>query len=177
MLGKLKQIFAHQPDRRERVVPFYSALIGAARESHWYEAGGVPDTMDGRFDMLSSIVALALLRLEKDGNTNDDDAIALTEVFIDDMDGSLRQAGVGDLMVGKRMGKLMGALGGRAGAYRDALAHKGDVLLADAVKRNVFRGEEVDAEHIAHVAKGLRAFEKALAGQDRAALLGGQPVL
>lgn len=149
------------------------ALVDTAREPHWYQAGGVPDTMDGRFDMLSSIVALALIRIEGDGKAANEEAVALTEVFIDDMDGSLRQSGVGDLMVGKHMGKLMGALGGRMDAYRDALQGDDNAALAEAVRRNIFRGEEVPIDSVAHVSAGLKVFHDRLTGTDSADILKG----
>src|SRR5205823_30948 len=62
----------------------------------------------------------------------------LTERFVDDMDGQLRQMGIGDIVVGKHIGKMMSMLGGRLGAYRDGLA-AGD--LAPALVRNLYRGE------------------------------------
>ena len=71
-------------------------------------------------------------------------SVLLTESFIDDMDSSLRQIGIGDFVVGKHVGRLMGALGGRLDAYRSALAGEG--ALGDAVRRNVFRDDPPSAE-------------------------------
>src|SRR3712207_3496551 len=79
--------------RRERAAlrPLYDALVAAAREPAWYREGGVPDTIEGRFDMVATMVALVLLRLEREGEKAKSESVQLTEIFIDDMDGTLRQ--------------------------------------------------------------------------------------
>ena len=134
----------------------------------------MPDSIDGRFDMLSSIIALTLIRMQQDGGDHDEQSVALTELFIDDMDGSLRQAGIGDLMVGKHMGRLMGALGGRMEAYGEALAANDAKALSEAVTRNIFRGEDMPSASVAHVSGELRTFHERLSRLDRAALLSGE---
>ncbi|HEX8194017.1 MAG TPA: ubiquinol-cytochrome C chaperone family protein, partial [Allosphingosinicella sp.] len=115
----LNRIFG---DRKERAAlqPLYARIVEEARAPWWYTGGAVPDTIDGRFDMVSSILALVLLRFEREGEAARRPEVLLTEVFIDDMDGTVRQLGIGDQVVGKHVGKMMGALGGRLGAYRDA---------------------------------------------------------
>jgi cytochrome b pre-mRNA-processing protein 3 len=114
----------------------YAAIVAEARRPDWYLAGEVPDTMDGRFDMVALVLSLVLIRLE------DADArqmcADLTERFITDMDGNLRQDGVGDQVVGKHIGRMMAALGGRLGAYRDSRGD--DAAFADALRRNLWRG-------------------------------------
>ncbi|MGZ8343755.1 MAG: ubiquinol-cytochrome C chaperone family protein [Allosphingosinicella sp.] len=121
--------------------------------------------------MVATMVALALLRLEAEGDRAKAESVALTEIFIDDMDGTLRQIGIGDFVVGKHVGKLVGALGGRLGALREALADGAD--LEPAVRRNVFRdGPALDPE-VAWVAERLRAFHDRLAGLAMEPLLAG----
>jgi cytochrome b pre-mRNA-processing protein 3 len=115
----------------------YRAIVAIAREPRWYTAGAVPDTLDGRFDMVALTLSLVLVRLERDDAT--DTTVALTERFVEDMDGSLREIGVGDLVVGKHVGRMIGALEGRLGAYRAAL--RGDEPLSEALVRNLYRGE------------------------------------
>ncbi|TRW14750.1 ubiquinol-cytochrome C chaperone family protein [Glacieibacterium frigidum] len=114
----------------------YRSIVVQAREPAWYEAGQVPDTTDGRFDMVALVTALVLLRLESVGTPQD--SVDLTERFIADMDGSMRQLGMGDPTVGKQVGHMVSALGGRLGAYRDALGGSAD--LAEALERNLYRG-------------------------------------
>jgi cytochrome b pre-mRNA-processing protein 3 len=169
-LALLSRLFG---ERRDRAVlrPLYDALVAAAREPAWYRAGGIPDTLEGRFDMLATMVALALIRLEAEGDDAKAESVALTEIFIDDMDGTLRQIGIGDFVVGKHVGKLVGALGGRLGALREALA--GRTALEPAVRRNVFRdGPASDAE-IEWVSARLRRLHERLAATAMEPLLDG----
>lgn len=95
----------------------------------------------------------------------------LTERFITDMDGQLRQRGIGDLVVGKHVGRMMSQLGGRLTAYRDGLAEGGD--LAGAIDRNIHRGATVTASASAHVERGLRALAEGLTRCDLGALMAG----
>lgn len=152
----------------------YSAVVAKGREPHWYEAGRVPDTVDGRFDMIASIFALLILRLETEPEAGET-AARLTECFVDDMDGQLRQFGVGDVVVGKRMGKIMGLVGGRLGAYREGLAPgAAEGAFAAALLRNLYRGEDPGDAALKHSAAGLRALHEALAATPFDALRAGR---
>lgn len=167
----LSRIFG---DRRERarLAPLYAALVGAGRDPAWYREGRVPDTLDGRFDMIAALLSLLLVRLERDGEGGARAAVLLTESFIDDMDASLRQIGIGDFAVGKHVGRMMGALGGRLAAFRAA---SGDpAALADAVARNIYRGDPPSPEAAAFVAAGLKRFEAELAACPTERLLLGE---
>ena len=99
----------------------------------------------------------------------------LTEIFVDDMDAQLREIGVGDMIVGKRIGKLLGAFGGRLGAYREALATGAEPsLLNDALTRNLY-GDVIPTEaQLAHVADALRKAATTLAGTDPAEVAAGR---
>jgi cytochrome b pre-mRNA-processing protein 3 len=118
----------------------YAGVVAEARRPEWYLAGEVPDTMDGRFDMVALVLSLVLIRLEDEGASQM--CADVTERFIADMDGVLRQDGVGDQVVGKHIGRMMAALGGRLGAYRDSRGE--DAAFAEALKRNLWRGAAVD---------------------------------
>ena len=136
----------------DAALPLYNAVVLRAREEHWYLAGAVPDTVDGRFDMIAAVLSMLLLRLEEEP-AGAEPAARLTERFVDDMDAQLRQLGIGDIVVGKQIGKMMAALGGRLGAYRDGLAAGG---FEDALVRNLYRGTAPDPAALAHVADRLR---------------------
>ncbi|WP_419826989.1 ubiquinol-cytochrome C chaperone family protein [Sphingomonas sp.] len=136
-MGLWRRWFGRE-DRVSAYAPLYAAIVAAARDPRWYRAGGVADTLDGRFDMVSGVLALVLIRLEAAGDDGREPAARVTELFVDDMDGQLRQQGIGDIVVGKHVGRMMAALGGRIAAYRDGLAPGGD--LAGALDRNVHRG-------------------------------------
>ena len=158
---------------RERdtvALALYDGVIAAARAPHWYETGGVPDTLDGRFDMVAAILSLVLLRLEGDASAGPASA-RLTERFVTDMDGQLRESGIGDIGVGKHIGKMMGMLGGRLGAYRDGLAG-GD--LGTALVRNLYRGVAPDAVALGHTQATLLALRDALGATPAAALIDGR---
>ncbi|MFS2110308.1 ubiquinol-cytochrome C chaperone family protein [Sphingomonas sp. Sphisp140] len=163
----LKRLF-QAPDRGAAPI-LYAAIVARGRQPHWYEAGAVPDTIDGRFDMIAAVMSLVLLRLEQD-ETAVPFSTHLTEVFIADMDGQLRQIGIGDIVVGKHVGKMMGMLGGRLGAYREGLANG---TLGEALVRNLYRGEAPAPEALAHVETGLRALHAKLADTPIATLVAG----
>lgn len=132
----------------------------------------MPDTLEGRFDMVATTVALALLRLEAEGEAARAESVQLTEIFIDDMDGTLRQIGIGDFVVGKHVGKLVGALGGRLGALREALG--GESELEPVVRRNLFRDAPDNEIQIGYVAARLRRFHEGLGGTGMEPLLAGR---
>jgi len=165
-----KRLLGGRRDARP-LVPLYDAIVRAARQPHWYVEGQVPDTLDGRFDMVSTMLSLVLLRLEALGEPAREPSARLTELFVTDMDGQLRQHGIGDLVVGKHVGRMMSQVGGRLTAYREGLAEGGD--MAGAIGRNVHRGADVTEAAKAHVEAGLRTLAAGLAARDLPTLLAG----
>jgi cytochrome b pre-mRNA-processing protein 3 len=154
----LRKLFKAQPDPREARRPLWNAVVHAARAPHWYQAGGVPDTLDGRFDMISLVMALVLHRIDSDP-AHKLASVQLTELFVADMDGQMRQIGFGDMVVGKQVGRMVGALGGRLGAYR---APDGSEELKAALVRNLWRGRQPGEAHLAHVAAEVAKLRRAL---------------
>ena len=157
---------------RDRMLPLYQAIVAAARDPLWYRDGQVPDTVTGRFDMLAAVTALVLVRMErlKDGDATRD-SVLLTEIFIADMDESLLEIGVGDYSVGKHVGRMVGALGGRLTAFREA-SSAGD--FTPSVRRNIFHEAPPSDEALALVATRLAAFDGAVAGLSHDALVEGR---
>lgn len=159
----------------------YLALVAQARAPAFYADCGVPDTLDGRFDMIVLHVVLVIRRLRAEGIEGKALAQALFDVMIDDMDRSLREMGVGDLGVGRRVKAMAKAFYGRAAAYEAALA-EGVEAVAEALGRNLFRGACADAGGLAAVAGYVCALARALdahsgdeiaAGEIRFPFLGG----
>lgn len=150
----LSRLFSRSTGR-EAVAPLYAAIVAEARDPAWYLEGGVVDTIDGRFEMVAAILSVALFRLEDADPDSAVRAALLTETFIEDMDVQLRQQGIGDVVVGKHIGKMMSALGGRLSAYRAGLA--GDDKLEEALIRNLYRGEVPGDAALAFSATRLRA--------------------
>ena len=119
-MNLLSRLFGKRPDEREALRPLWQRVVELARARAWYARLGVADTMEGRFDMVSLVLAAVLLRMEREPELAESQA-RLTELFVDDMDGQLRQNGIGDPTVGKHVRKLVTTLGGRLGALREAL--------------------------------------------------------
>jgi len=155
--------------KRDETAALYAAVVARARSPHWYVEGAVPDTIDGRFDMIAAVLAMVMLRLEGEP-AGAAAATHLAEAFVDDMDPQLREIGIGDLLVGKHIGRMMGMLGGRLGAYRDGIA-AGD--LKPALVRNLYRGEAPADAALGHVERELLALREAVAGVSVDRLIAG----
>jgi cytochrome b pre-mRNA-processing protein 3 len=164
-LSLLQRIFGETKERAP-LLPLYRAIVARGRDPFWYREGQVPDTLDGRFDMIAALLALVLLRIEREGEAGREPNVLITEIFIEDMDATLRQIGVGDHVVGKQVANMMSALGGRLGAFRDG-------PIGDAVRRNIFHDSPPSSEAMILVADRLGAFTAALGETDFETLLGG----
>ena len=167
-MSLIARLLRPAPDPREALRPLWHAVVATARDPRWYAERGVADTVEGRFDMVTLVLAIVLLRLEREGEAPA--AARLTEWFVEDMDAQLRQSGVGDLVVGKHVGKLMATLGGRLGALRDALPG-GQAALAEVVARNVTMSEPARGPLLADA---LAEFHRAVADAPLGALLSGR---
>lgn len=146
-------ILGGREDDRAHVQALWHRIVAIAREPQWYARCGVADTVAGRFDAITLVLALVLLRMEREEPLIEP-SVRLTEIFVDDMDGQLRESGVGDLVVGKHIGRLMSVLGGRLGALREALP-QGESALAEVVTRNVTLVEGSDPAKVAQEAMRL----------------------
>ncbi|MXO89339.1 ubiquinol-cytochrome C chaperone family protein [Pontixanthobacter aquaemixtae] len=155
----LSRLFGFETDPKEAVRPLWHGIVAEARRPQWYRHCGAADTVDGRFDMITNVTAMVMLRLEADEKMLPATA-RLTELFVEDIDGQLRETGMGDPTLGKKMGKLMEAMGGRIGAYRDALASGKEAMTA-AVQRNVTLAEGGDP---AAMAEELTKLSQRLSG-------------
>lgn len=150
-------------------MPLYQAIVAEARAPHYYVDGRVHDNVDGRFDMVAAVLAITLLRLETEAQR---ESTLLTEIFIDDMESSLRQMGIGDFVVGKHVVKLMGALGGRLTAFRTPLSN-GEGF-REAVRHNIFHDTPPSEAAIDHVEGRLRALHFGLENAALETILAGR---
>lgn len=98
--------FEKKPRIGDAHYALYGAIVAQSRQPVFYADWGVPDTLTGRFDMISLHVALVLKRLQRDGAVSRDYAQGLFDLFFKDMDRSLREMGVGDISVPKRIEKM-----------------------------------------------------------------------
>lgn len=163
-MSLLSRLLGRKRDDRAFVRPLWARIVAIAREPEWYARCGVADTVPGRFDMLTHVLALFILRMEREPSLHEA-STRLAELFVEDMDGQMRQQGVGDLVVGKKIGTLMGSLGGRIGALRDALP-QGEAALTEAVFRNVTLGDGADAGCVARGLAQLASRLDALTGEE-----------
>ncbi len=162
----LSRIFG-RPRGWARYQPLYDAIVQVSRDPAWYLEGEVPDTVTGRFDMIAAVFAIVVVRTEKEGAAGVRATAMLTEIFVADMDGSIRQLGIGDLMVGKHLGRMMAALGGRIGAFRDVDD------LTPPVRRNIFHEAPPSEDAVHFVSARLEAFRTRLAAAPAEQILGG----
>ena len=160
----ISRLLGTAPDPREAIRPLWHRVVELAREPSFYADCKVADTVGGRFDLITAILCTVMVRIEA-SNMRAESAL-LAELFVEDMDGQLREFGVNDVVVGKRIGKLMSVLGGRLGAYRSALVAKDRDRLIGAVTRNVTFAEGADeAASAAGVADKLLALSERLSGR------------
>lgn len=166
---------AFRSSRHERAgFRLYGAAVAAARAPFYFTALVVRDSVEGRLDLIHLHVALLIRRLRRDADARGAVlAQAVFDAMFADMDVNLREMGVSDLAVGKRVRGLWEAFHGRAVAYEAALDAGTRDSLAEALARNVWR-EDTPSPHALRLASIAMAQEKALQGQDMAQFLAGQ---
>lgn len=120
----------------------YEAAIRQARQPGFYAALGVPDTVEGRFELYNLHVVLLLHRLKGADSAASETAQALFDAFVGALDNSLREMGVGDLTVPKKMRRLGEAIYGRVRAYDAGLAVQDRAAISALLERTVFEGAE-----------------------------------
>ena len=157
------------------IAALYGAIVAQARAAAFYTSYGVADTVEGRFDLIVLHLVLLLARLDRGEGAERGVGQELFDVFCRDLDANLREMGVGDLAVPKRMRRFGEAFYGRQAAYLAALAAPGERELEMALERNIFAGAEAGhaAIRLARYARtALRQFE----AQEEVALLRGDVV-
>jgi cytochrome b pre-mRNA-processing protein 3 len=121
---------------RKEAEAMYAAIVSQARRPQFYAELGVPDTLDGRFELVALHTFLVLRRLKARGEAGNSGQ-SLVDLFVEDMDASLRELGASDLGVGRRVKAMAQALYGRISAYEAGLDGSADALEA-ALRRNLF---------------------------------------
>jgi cytochrome b pre-mRNA-processing protein 3 len=156
MLGFLFRALTAEPARGAAL---FDALTAEARRPHWYVEGAVPDTLDGRFAVLATIVALAIVRLERDGDCGNSASVALTERFIEVMESEHRELGIGDPGLGRTVRKLVRSLARRTELWRAALNPAVDVF--EATRGSLYK-DKAPTVAVRHSADSLNAFSERL---------------
>ncbi|HZU51134.1 MAG TPA: ubiquinol-cytochrome C chaperone family protein [Sphingomicrobium sp.] len=157
----LRFLFRGLTTENERGRPLFEAATALAREPHWYVEGAVQDTLDGRFAVLSTIIALIMTRLEREGHRGDLVSVALTERFIEVMESEHRELGLGDPTLGKTVRKLVAILARRTQLWRKTDSHEEG--WNEATHESLYRTTPSSAA-LRHSADALARIEKNLAG-------------
>lgn len=153
------ETFRQSAARKQLAVRLHAAIVARAREPAFFADFGVPDTLDGRLDLLFLHIWLALDRLKNDRSLSQ----ALTDVLFIGFDEGLRELGAGDIGIGHRMKKIGDAYYGRMRAYEEAADEE---ALAKAIERNIYRGAEGHAAMAAKLARYAMAAKIALRQND-----------
>lgn len=154
------QLFRKDP-RRELIAALYARIANAARHAGLYRELGIPDTLEGRFEALVLHMVLAQRGLRGRPDPAQDLAKDLMDALFQDLDASLREMGVGDTTVPKRMKKLGEAFFGRAHAYDPLLDAGDEAALAESLSRNVL-GSAAPAQALARYALAADRHLKAM---------------
>jgi cytochrome b pre-mRNA-processing protein 3 len=149
----------------------FDALTAEARAPAWYVAGEVPDTLDGRFAVLATLTALALVRLERDDDAGNRVSVALTERFVEVMESEHRELGLGDPTLGKVVRKLVAMLARKIDLWRAAITGEADW---NRTTRESLYKAEVPADAIDFSASALRTLWTRLDGTSVASLERGE---
>jgi cytochrome b pre-mRNA-processing protein 3 len=165
-------LFGKKNGNRRIVEAQYATLTKAARHSYLYEALDVPDTVMGRFEMLSAILILYFRRTRASATSGQEIAQEIVDAFFEDVDHSIRELGVGDVGVPKRMKKFAGMFYGRLESYAAALDAGDREGLAAALRRNIHPAAGEGAPSMDALAGYLLAAEQAMAAvnEDRIAI-------
>jgi cytochrome b pre-mRNA-processing protein 3 len=139
----LAWFFSRKPRIGDAHYALYGAIVAQSRQPIFYADWGVPDTLTGRFDMISLHMALVLRRLQQDGATSREFAQGLFDLFFKDMDRSLREMGVGDISVPKRIEKMGGLFYGLVDGLGHALEAPNPGALDAFVMRDLLPDGEV----------------------------------
>ncbi len=163
-------IFKPRTQAQAHVSALYDRIVDTARRPEFYETGGVPDTAEGRFELISLHVIIAIRRLNGLGGPGKMAGQALFEYFFKDMDYAMREMGIGDTSIGKKVRAMAEVFYGRFKSYAEAADAGDDAALEAAIRRNIFSDD--DAGDAGALARYFQASENRLKDVD---LLAGRP--
>lgn len=147
-MSLIKKLFGRKA-RKPETVALYGRIVAQARQPGFYAVLGVPDTPDGRFDLLALHAFLVMDALSQNSPQQAQD---LFDLMFDDMEVNLRELGASDIRIGARVKKLAQDFFGRSQAYRNALKENDKAALIDALDRNLFAKAAADPVQLARLA-------------------------
>jgi cytochrome b pre-mRNA-processing protein 3 len=160
--------------QREAAYRLYGRIVEAARRPEFFAERGVPDTLDGRFELIALHASLVFRRLAAGHPRARDFSQELFDAMFADLDRALREMGAGDLGVGKHVKRMVSGFYGRARAYERALG--GAEPLEPALRRNLYGTTEPREDDVRAIAAWVRVADTALAAQKLEAILAGEVV-
>jgi cytochrome b pre-mRNA-processing protein 3 len=137
---------------RNSIYELYEKIVAQARNENFYTVYGVPDTVNGRFDLITLHAFIIMRRLKDLGEEGGELSQDLFDVMFTDMDKNLREMGVGDLSVGKKIKALATAFYGRIKAYDEGIAGEDGASLPESLKRNLFIDTEPTDQQVQTIA-------------------------
>jgi cytochrome b pre-mRNA-processing protein 3 len=167
----LRFLFPRLTAEPELGTAMFTWATAQARSVHWYRDGAVEDTIDGRFAVLATIIALLTLRLEQAGDEGRQSSVALTERFIEVMESEHREIGIGDPALGRTVRKLVGSLARRVELWRGTM-NDGD--WNEAVLASVYGQSAAPGENMDHTTARLRELWSRLEQLPDAAVVEGR---
>ncbi|MFL6764541.1 MAG: ubiquinol-cytochrome C chaperone family protein [Sphingomicrobium sp.] len=150
-------LFPRLTAQRADGAALFGALTGEARRPHWYVEGEVPDTLDGRFAVLATVTALALVRLEREDEAGNRLSVALTERFVEVLESEHRELGLGDPALGRTVRRLVSILARRTELWRST----SEANWAEATCESLYKGE-VSAHALEHGGQALARLSRKL---------------
>ncbi len=172
LIDQIKGLFK-TPFDHPQALALYRSIVAQARLPAFYENAGVADTPDGRFDLVVLHAWLVMRRLRIDSGEARTLSQALFDLMFADIDQNMRELGVGDHGMPKRMNKLAEGFYGRVAAYDEGLEAPEDGALTAALKRNLYRKTAPPDDRVAMVARYVRSAATALETQPDDELLSG----
>ena len=169
----LDRLFRTDP-QRATADRLYAQIVTQSRHPDFYTQGRVADSVDGRFDMIVLNVFLVIRRLKQDGEEAGRLSQYLFDVMFENMDSSLREMGVGDLSVSKKIKAMAEAFYGRVSAYEDGLRADDDSVLPKMLLRNLYRDAAVPDDVLELMARYVRRQETSLGAQPSGELNAGR---
>ena len=173
-LSRLRQRWRRDGARRDAVHRLYAAVVEQSRQPTFYADWGVPDSREGRLEMLNLHAMLLMRRLRSEGHEGRAVAQALFDLMFLDLDRHLREWGVGDLSVGKHVKKLAQSFFGRAAALDPLLTTRDGAGIEEVLRRNVYSdGQAPPQSAVTRLAEYLLRQETWLEGSDGSTIVDG----
>jgi cytochrome b pre-mRNA-processing protein 3 len=170
-------LFGKKNHNRTIIERQYAALTATARQPGFYADLAVPDTVMGRFEMLSVVMILFFRRTRASETSGQEIAQEIVDAFFQDIDYSIRELGIGDNGVPKRMKKLAGMFYGRLESYAAAMDRNDRETLAQALRRNIYPEPRDDAPDMRSLADWMMSAEAHLSGISEADIATGSATL